>query len=312
MLDREITVIYDEGVQGFTSFQTYAPDFALSLNNRFFSWNRGIIWEHHIPSADRNEFYDINNDSIIRIVFNDSPSTIKTFKTVGYEGDGNWDVDIMTDQESTITDNTTIPVTRSVSGSVTINGQVNTTGDITGNSVRRSYVRSAGEIVQLLDTNGDMVPSDFVDRQGKKFGYIRGRTKSSADLDLKTLAVQGLGLCVPLFDSVDTIIFNNELPSELAIGDELYFFQASGDTFLTTLQPSGPITAIDRTTNTITFTRRGGNLSMTTGDFILFSKDAEVETSGVIGFYGIMEFRSSDVAMVELFSINTEIFASNN
>ena len=154
-LDKEITLVFDEGVQGWSSFQTYVPDSGLSLNNRFFTFKRGVIWEHHIDDVPRNEFYDAVNPSMVQVVFNDDPSSVKNFKTLGYEGDGEWEATISTDQESIISDPLAIPVSRTLSGSV----------------------------------NAD----EFVDREGKKFGWIRGQKKDVNDIDIRSNSVQGLG-----------------------------------------------------------------------------------------------------------------------
>lgn len=295
MLDREITMIWDERVGGFTSFQTYDPDTGLSLNNRFFSFKMGIIWEHHIDEVARNRFYSNNNDSIVRVVFNDEPSAVKNFKTLGYEGTGNWGATISTDQQSTIIDSTAVPPTR------TDSGKVNTD----------TFDR---ELNQLTF-------NEFVNREGKNYGYIRGEGQDETDLSFESIAVQGLGVGTRVgstLDSLDLI----EIPSELYQGDSLYFFQDMGEDPLdppsrvygTILNLLGTVVSVDRSTNRITylFNPAGGATEPTTGDFFLFNKDNVVETSGVIGFFGIVEFRSSDTSMVELFSINSEAVLSSN
>ena len=267
----EVTLIYDESVGGFPTFQTYVPDSGISLNNRFFTFKRGAIFEHHINDAPRNEFYDTQNDAIVRVIFNDNPSTVKNFKTIGYEGEGNWDATISTDQESTVTNATTIPVTRTISGSIN--------------------------------------NSEFVDREGKHYGYIRGESRTRSTLDLKSITVQGLGINSAL--APNTVTFEADLPSDLAVGDDIYFFQASGNEFLNELRSLGEVVSISVNRKSILYTP-STDIGATSGDFFLFSKDHVADTSGVIGFYGIVEFRSSDTAMNELFSINTEIYNTRN
>lgn len=284
-LDRELTIVFDERTNGFVGFQTYAPDSGLSINNRFFTFQGGFIWEHHNEAVPRNEFYDINNPSIIRVVFNDEPSTIKNFKTIGYEGIGRWGVTSTTDQESTVIDSVVIPSTRTVSG------RINT---------------------DTFDTNGNQVTFDeFVNREGKKFGYIRGEAQTTPEL--ARISVQGLGvgtIIVTTVGETSTGVTTLSAPPgvDLDIGDVIYFFQAGDDGFASVVRLAGAVTAINGNAVTFTYT---GSLLPTDGDFYMFAKNNIAETSGVIGFYNIIEFSSHDLTMVELFSINTEVILSS-
>jgi hypothetical protein len=60
------TVSFDEGVQGWTN--------------------------SHYGNSNYGEFYDVENDSDVTVVLNSSPSTVKVFKTVNYEGGTDWTV----------------------------------------------------------------------------------------------------------------------------------------------------------------------------------------------------------------------------
>lgn len=279
MLENPITIIWDEKVGGFTSFQTYVPDFALSLNNRYYSFKRGRIWLHNSTDTPRNTFYDGTRPSMIEVVFNDEPSTIKDFRTLGYEGTGDWDVTISTDQESTVTDFEAFPVERTVSGSV-----------------------NSGE---------------FVTREGKHFSNILGQTEDVSNLSLERISVQGLGLVRPLDNNVDAFTLRSKAPQSLRVGDEIFFFRGVRDnndvlTHTDELNFLGTVASISG--NTVTYTvstalnfRRPGD-----DDFFLFSKNNVAEKSGVIGFFGIVRFSSLDTSMSELFSINTEAILSSN
>ena len=273
-LDNPITIVWDERVQGFTTFQTYVPDSGLSLNNKYFTFKRGLIWEHNATGVSRNSFYDSDEDSIVEVVFNDSPSTIKNFKTLGYEGSDSWSATISTDQESTIIDENAIPRTWTVSGEV--------------------------------------ASDDFVTRQGKHYAYIRGNNQTVSNLDLNSINVQGLGQGT--INNTNDGLTLTDVPSELSVGDNIFFFQHSvptggGFNFGNILKHVGEVTSIDTSTNVIgyTFTSVVGAPRPSTNDFFLFSKDNVSEDSGVIGFYGIVRFSTSDNQMAELFSVNTEV-----
>ena len=79
------TISYTELAGGWTSFKSFIPQSALTLNNTYYSFYNGDLWEHNKNSL-RNKFYGTSYDSTIKLIFNDSPSTIKNFKTLNYEG----------------------------------------------------------------------------------------------------------------------------------------------------------------------------------------------------------------------------------
>ena len=85
------TVSYDEGVQGWTSFFSFKPSFMFSLTSTFFSTNNGKLYSHY-GTSNYGEFYTVENDSDVTVVLNSSPSTVKVFKTVNYEGNNDWTV----------------------------------------------------------------------------------------------------------------------------------------------------------------------------------------------------------------------------
>lgn len=275
-LDNPTTIVWDERVQGFTTFQTYTSDSGLSLNNKYYTFKRGTIWEHNVPGVSRNTFYDADDDSIVDVVFNDDPSVIKNFQTIGFEGQGTWSATISTDQESVVTDNTTVPATRSLSGSV--------------------------------DTD------EFVNREGKRFAYIRGKEEDVTNLSLERISVQGLGAGDINVENTNLTV--STIPAELNVGDNVFFFQHSIDvnmniSYADQLRHVGVVTARDGDVISYDFTDVVGSRRPASDDFFLFSKDNVAETSGVIGFYGIVRFRTSDNAMAELFAINSEVISSS-
>ena len=88
------TTSFDEGVQGWTSFFDFKPSFMFSLTSTFFSTNSGKLYSHYGSSA-HGRFYDAPNNvfpSTVKVVLNSSPSTVKVFKTINYEGNNDWTV----------------------------------------------------------------------------------------------------------------------------------------------------------------------------------------------------------------------------
>ena len=85
------TISFDESVNGWTSFYTYKPSFIFSLKNNTITSEGSDIYLHY-SNENRNEFYGVSSNSNITFVFNASPSIIKNFKTINYEGDSGWEV----------------------------------------------------------------------------------------------------------------------------------------------------------------------------------------------------------------------------
>jgi len=85
------TTSFDESVQGWTSFFSFKPSFMFSLTSTFFSTNAGKLYSHY-GTSNYGEFYTVENDSDVTVVLNSSPSTVKVFKTVNYEGGTDWTV----------------------------------------------------------------------------------------------------------------------------------------------------------------------------------------------------------------------------
>ena len=78
------TLSFDERVDGWTSFKSFLPENSVSLNNIYYTFKNGELWSH--TSTTRNNFYNVQYDSSITTIFNDVPSSIKSFKTINYEG----------------------------------------------------------------------------------------------------------------------------------------------------------------------------------------------------------------------------------
>ena len=93
------TISFDTELKGWSSFMSFNAIFGCSLNSKFYTFQEdtGDLWEHHDDSS-RCLFYGTQYGSSITFVVNENPSLIKTFKSINYEGTGDW---IMT---SSVTD----------------------------------------------------------------------------------------------------------------------------------------------------------------------------------------------------------------
>ena len=88
------TVSFSELSKGWVSFKSWYQESGVSLNNKYYTFGGstpqqqnqgGHIWEHHANEL-RNNFYNTQYDSTVRILFNDKPGSVKSFQTLNYEG----------------------------------------------------------------------------------------------------------------------------------------------------------------------------------------------------------------------------------
>ena len=93
------TVCFNENVNGWVTRKSFVPQFALSLNNRYYSYDLAELYQHDSTDVPYNNFYDTQYNSFVELEINDDPSVIKKYKTLGYEGTAGWSANIITDQE---------------------------------------------------------------------------------------------------------------------------------------------------------------------------------------------------------------------
>jgi len=111
------TLSFDEDSNGWTSFFDYIPDLGGSLINSFYTFKEGNIWKHYSDTVRRGSFYGYTEEGVdynvfpstVSLVLNASPSLVKNFNTINYEGSTGWVMDSFT------TDNdTTIPIGKAI------------------------------------------------------------------------------------------------------------------------------------------------------------------------------------------------------
>lgn len=85
------TLTFDEQVKGWTSFHSFVPEFMVGMNNKFFSFKDGELYQHHSDNVNRNTFYGVTYPSTIGVMINESPSEIKELKAISLEGNESWD-----------------------------------------------------------------------------------------------------------------------------------------------------------------------------------------------------------------------------
>ena len=79
------TVSFKEMVDGWTSRKSFIPESGVSLNNVYYTFKLGRIYEHGLNVA-ANNFYRVQYDSSFNVLINDGPNSVKGFSTLNYSG----------------------------------------------------------------------------------------------------------------------------------------------------------------------------------------------------------------------------------
>ena len=79
------TISYSEATKGWVSFKSFIPENGVSIDKKYITFKDGIPHEHYTNSL-RNYFYGELHHSTVEVLLNQSPSTIKSFNTLSYEG----------------------------------------------------------------------------------------------------------------------------------------------------------------------------------------------------------------------------------
>ena len=79
------TVSFKESVDGWTSRKSFMPESGVSLNDRYFTFNEGLIWVHG-QSPLYNNFYGEQYVSSFNVLVNDSPNVVKGYTALNYSG----------------------------------------------------------------------------------------------------------------------------------------------------------------------------------------------------------------------------------
>ena len=243
------SVSFKEQVDGWNTRMSYSPEFGISLNNEYYTFKNGELYEHSNPL--RSNFYGTQYSSTVTPVFNDAPTSIKNFKTLSYEGDAGWTASIATNEQS---------------------GTVST----------------------------------WKKREGLYFNYIMGDATTLANIDTSEFSVQGIGNVLS-FNAVSNIItINGEVNISLQAGDTIYSTSPGG-----TLRLIQTVDSTDRESNSFRLAGAPPTPAPIAGDFMLFAKDSQVNTSGLLGYYGEVVLTTTSSDKKELFAVNSEIFISS-
>jgi hypothetical protein len=256
-LDSE-QVSFKESVDGWTTRLSYTPEFAVSLNNNYYSYDNGELYIH--TNTTRANFFGVQESTTVSTIINDTPSRIKNFKTISYEGDAGWDATITTDQQS-------------------------------------GFIKTGAR-------------GEWKKKEGIYYGWVRGNKKATTAVTPEEFNVVGIGTLAAITGgpSSYTVRFDYKINVSVGIGDTIYFLTNSTGAN----QLFGTVTSIsgDRLTMVVSLT---GPLPPVASnpDYLFAAKDAEIGTSGLIGYYAQIDLSTAGTGRNELFAIGSETFISS-
>ena len=173
------TVSFNESSNGWSSRKSYVPENGVSIDTKLYSFKNGLIWEHDKNSL-YNNFYGVQYNSSLTLLFNEEFGSVKGFKTLNYTGTES--------KENVYNINST--------GYVGVNYSLAQIEAIKSNGgpSPTSVTSTAGWWVSSAETNLDSgnVP-EFINKEGKYFNYIRGASTSISNISTEDFSVQGIG-----------------------------------------------------------------------------------------------------------------------
>jgi len=92
------TISFSESINGWVSKKSFIPEAGESIQNKYFTFKNGHIFEHHAGSVCN--FYGSKVTPYVELILNESPANMKNFRTLNYEGDDGWTCpSVVTDQQ---------------------------------------------------------------------------------------------------------------------------------------------------------------------------------------------------------------------
>lgn len=264
---------FKEDSNGWESRKTFSTEGGISLNDIYYTFNNGIMWEHRVDGATKNNFYGIQYDSAVTMLFNEAPNSVKKFKTLNYSGSKS--------REYVYGDGTYEGLSLAEVEALQLQNLTSET------------LRSEGWYTEYIKTDlQEGYVKQFLDKENKWFQYIKGdatyfNTNTDNNVDTQEFPVQGIGRAttiigppisafnVRVFGNPDCAVYVEAPTADDKLYEVLEDCTSCGDLTLTgTDQASLPLTfelVSDNTTN--------GILAPITGNKITF-------TPNVLNYFG--------------------------
>jgi len=191
----QAVVSFNEMSDGWTSFKTFyvsstvggatffrTMEDGISLNNKYYTFLNGHIWEHHVNET-RNNFYGTQYTSDVTVIFNDGPESVKSWGAIAYEGTAGRITNFDTESSSSW-----------LTGDYSSGYGLETNSSITDGEYYNIEATTAGWYIDNIYTNlQECGEIEFKNKEGKYYGYPSGVTTALTNLDEREFTVQGLG-----------------------------------------------------------------------------------------------------------------------
>ena len=158
------TLSYSEKSKGWVSFKSFDKENGISLNNSYYTFSGGKMYQHHINET-RNEFYEDQFDSSVDVLLNKGPGSIKSFSTLNYEG-----------------------------------SQARITPDINNNpDYYDNFPKDGWYVKEMLSNAQEVGALEFWDKEDKWFSQIKGvktewlNNGTAGNIDPREFSYQGIG-----------------------------------------------------------------------------------------------------------------------
>jgi hypothetical protein len=113
----------------------------------------------------------------------------------------------------------------------------------------------------------------------------------------------------------DITIQLSTINSSLQVGDTIHFLSTlTGTDRKYTVNSEEPMqlgVVKSISGNNVVVTTDTTAQNPTSGDYFFFTKNNQINTSGIIGYYAEVKIENEDTSKAELFSVGTEIFQSS-
>ena len=182
-------ITFNEPSKGWVSFKSFTPIVAIGVGDKYYSCNDDEVYKHYSDDVERNSFYgsimgnstNPSTESKIELIFNQGPSSIKSFKALNYEGT-QAKVDVYTGSNET-----------------------DAAGNVISANDEEYYnltTKSGWYVDSIITDQQEGSVNEFIDKENKWFNYIKGTTTTASNVDTSEFTVQGIGF--PLVSPADT------------------------------------------------------------------------------------------------------------
>ena len=159
----DYTLSFSERVKGWVSFKSFIPEQGESVSGNYYTFKHGKIYRHHAVDGPRNTFYNSEfTASNFKVILNEMPGSIKSFKTLNYEGTESR-IELLQTQFGEIGKYNTYNA-----DGVTINQTFNSPDYYNLKS------RAGWYVINITTDKQKGHINEFIEKEGKWFNYIKG------------------------------------------------------------------------------------------------------------------------------------------